>query len=219
MTDQARIPAGHPSGNGGEFAAQPRSEADVVLEELYREDEGTFHYPPVCRTYENLVRFWSTVEVPDESMVRFQNGYGKFRRRRVEAGLAQWDAANPAPSTNHRKYPAWQEARAAAEQQLRQREPTMFAPDVRPLVRLNRMYVYRAGLRPEEREKFLSQVFSLPSSGHRGTVAELMAKYSVREYEGTLIASRVDEHTESLEAIKRLDAGIQAQLRIIREGV
>lgn len=215
-TDQPRVPAGHPSGNGGEFAAKPAPEADVVLDELYREGEGTFHYPAVCRTLDSLMAFWSSVQVPEESLVRFQQAYARLRRGRIDAALERWDQANPEP--RGRKHDEWATRRQEAIDQLEQREPIMYAGIVRPLVRLNRMYFHRSSLRLEEEQEFLAKQFRLPT-GDEGTVEELLAKYRTSEYQGVLTTSRVDEHGELLEQLRRTTVNLQVELKNIRKGI
>lgn len=217
-TDQPRVPAGHPGGNGGEFTSKPRSEADVVLDQLYREDEGTFHYPPICRSYDSLMKFWSNVQVPEESLARFQKAYQRLRNQRIDAGLQRWEQDNPAPPEKHKSYPQWLAAYRETEEALDRREPIMYPPLVRPLVRLNRMYAYRGPMRPEERQKFLTKQFSLPT-GETGTVEELLAKFRTQEYQSELSVSSIDDQRELIDQLRQGQIELSTQLRHIRSGI
>lgn len=64
MTEQPRTPAGVPT--GGQFAALARGEAGVALKPL----DGSFMFPPPMRTADEIIDFWSRVEIPDEVLAR-----------------------------------------------------------------------------------------------------------------------------------------------------
>lgn len=64
MSEQQRVPAGVPT--GGQFAPNDRSETDVAL----RPVDGSFLYPPPLRTADEIIAFWSTVEIPDIALAR-----------------------------------------------------------------------------------------------------------------------------------------------------
>lgn len=214
MTEQSRVPPGDP--RGGQFASSPRPEAETVLDQVYRDDEGSFHYPPAPDTYDKLLKFWSNVEIPEDVLTRFQRGYNQSVDARVLAQVRQWEAENPAPRSE-RHQARWQAERAQLERDLVGREPALYNPWVRPLVRLDRMYAYRAGLYPSEREKFLAQQYSLPggSTAPTGTVEELLDMFHVADYRHVLRETSIDDNEKLLEQLRRTTL----ELRNIRSGV
>lgn len=211
MTDQTRVPAG--DSRGGQFASSPRPEAATVLDQVYREDEGTFHYPPAPRTYDQLLKFWSNVEIPDESLTRFKRGYAENVGRRVQDQVSRWEAENPQP-TNQRRAVDWEQQRDRMQQELTDREPRLYATWVRPLVRLERMYAYSRSMHEPEQAKFLQTRYSLPV-GPSGTVEELLDKFRVHEYSHVLHQTSLDDNDALVQELKKTTA----QLAKLRAGV
>lgn len=83
MTEQPREPRGTPT--GGQFSHGQRRGANVALAPL----DGSFLFPPPMRTAEEIIDFWSRVEIPDEALARMQRVYRDSR----ESLLRDWPAA------------------------------------------------------------------------------------------------------------------------------
>lgn len=76
---QPRDPKGTPT--GGQFTSAHRPESDVSLK-----PEGSFLFPPPLRTPEEIIGFWSSVEIPDQVLAATQAVYS----RDLEAVKRSW---------------------------------------------------------------------------------------------------------------------------------
>ena len=150
MTEQQRVPRGVPE--GGQFAQSERGEANLDLRPL----DGSFLYPPVFSTAEEVISFWSRVEIPDEVLARAERCYRDYFDEvsehwpRVSWGYEKWawDNANPSPNPADTGAVADWEGRQRAAQTdweermtaiLTARPETLDRRDVRPLVRATAM--------------------------------------------------------------------------------
>lgn len=103
MVEQPRDPRGIPT--GGQFATSERAEAGLALKPL----DGSFLFPPVLNTADDIIDFWTRVEIPDEALARTLRVYRENKAMAVEewphyawgwyAGHV-WAAENPAPSAD-----------------------------------------------------------------------------------------------------------------------
>lgn len=211
MTEQQRVPPGDP--RGGQFANSPRPEAETTLDAIYREDEGSFYYPPASTTYGSLLKFWSNVPIPEEALAKFYRGYEASFKDRVLTALDRWEVENPKPHSE-RAQAQWEQAMLAHRDELAAREPKMYDSWVRPLVRLDRMYTYRGSLYTDERETFLNERFNLPG-GPTGTVDELLGLFRTSDYNQVLRQTSVDDHHEMVTQLKKTTAALNK----IRSGV
>lgn len=146
-----RQPGGTPV--GGQFATMSRREPDVTLAHLSDEEynaDGSFEYPPIPRSVEQHVAFWSRVKVPDPIIARVRAAYvenvTEWRADRLEA----WVAEHPQPR-GQRGLDEWRAARDAAgadiDQALPEALPAVLA---RPLIRAAQMARYAKWLDTQE---------------------------------------------------------------------
>lgn len=152
MSNQPRIPTGVPT--GGQFSVPEKTEAGVELRPL----DGSFLYPPVFTTAEDIIDFWSRVEIPDEVLARTERLYREgFEPLGVHwpssawraHGLYDWRNNHPQPdAADVAATAAWEgECRVAQadyeenlSQVMSQRPETLDRRDVRPLVRAAAMF-------------------------------------------------------------------------------
>ena len=151
MTEQQRVPRGVPE--GGQFAQSERGEANLDLRPL----DGSFLYPPVFSTAEEVISFWSRVEIPDEVLARAERVYKDYYADIIEHwpevawSYEEWDwnAENPQPEPGDagavadwegRKRGAQADYEERMKQVLSARPETLDRRDVRPLVRAAAMF-------------------------------------------------------------------------------
>lgn len=98
--EQPRQPGGTPA--GGQFATMSRREPDVSLANLSDDEynaDASFEYPPLPRSVEQHVAFWSRVKVPDAVCARVRAAYVERTEEWRADQLDAWDAANPGPTS------------------------------------------------------------------------------------------------------------------------
>lgn len=221
MTEPMRVPSGDGNGKGGQFAPNAAAESEAVLDQIYRDDEGSFHYPPQPSTYQGLLRFWSNVAIPEEVLARFQAAYTRNRNGRIQSSLAAWEKNNPCPMGAHSsqrvqdRKAAWATTREQHQQMLTAREPVLATTCVRPLVRLQKMQAYSAPLSKAERDKLATQQFSLPGGRLTGTIDELLGHFHAAEYASVLREGPAAADQELLAELRRTTAALEN----IRRGV
>ena len=64
MTQPTFVPADHPRGADGQFSAKRQGESTPLSMSMWN-NTGTFEYPPVPKTVEELITFWQDVEISD----------------------------------------------------------------------------------------------------------------------------------------------------------
>lgn len=129
-----------------------REEPDVTLAHLSDEDynaDGTFEYPPIPRSVEQHVAFWSRVKVPDAIIARVRASYVQRTQEWRNEQMGAWVAANPQP-IKQRELEEWdaQSQRVAADID-QQRPSSIPAVLARPLIRAAQMARYARWLETE----------------------------------------------------------------------
>ncbi|GAB2733270.1 hypothetical protein [Nocardioides pakistanensis] len=158
MSEQPRQPSGTPS--GGQFGTVQRPEANVSLVPL----DGDYYYPPLLRTPDQIVQFWSVVDLPDEALAACEETYTGSRDKRIEQmpsilwnthGGWDWYFQNPPVDSDDAAAVADREGRHHAAQVefeerirrvLEQGPERLPRIDVRPTVRALAMYNAAFGL-------------------------------------------------------------------------
>lgn len=147
------------------------------------ETEGTFSYPAGNSTFETLLRFWSTVEVPEGVLVRLHRGASRARKQAIQE--------NP---------------------ELAKKLPILYPTAVRALARIFKMGLYAGGLSGAEREKFDNARFTLPT-GLSGTVDELREMFLADKYANQAVsAAETDDHDDLVKELRSLRAELTEAL-------
>lgn len=152
MTEaQSRVPRGVP--DGGQWAATERGEAHLDLTPL----DGSLLYPPIFTNAEQIIDFWSRVEVSDEVLHRAERVYRDVYAEVSQTwpavawkryGQADWADDNPAPDPSDvgatadwegRKRAAQVDYEDALSEVVSRRPERLDRRDVRPLVRATAM--------------------------------------------------------------------------------
>lgn len=164
---------------------------EPILDEVYRDDEGSFRYPPMPPTAAGLTHFWCHVEVPEDLLGRFQRAYSEHVHQEKETELRRWDTANPAPN-GQPDDPRRQAARDTAWAQIEDRHRTKFMPltYVRPLARIERMWLYSRYLGPNEKAAFDQKKWTLPG-GVSKTAQEWVDEYDLKK-----VGRALDAHSD-----------------------
>lgn len=186
--DQPRLPEGAPE--GGRFTQIPLKEAVVSLAHLSDEEynaDGSFEYPPIPRSVEQHIAFWTRVKIPEAIMARVRSSYGEYWLTWVDTKMQAWEAANPEPvgtewRSKSSEIEAWMVRRDAhrgvVEGQRRSSLPSIL---VRPLVRAAQMARYGSWLEnQEEFDRVLETEVDLGES-EPATVRETLRRYGVDE--------------------------------------
>lgn len=105
--NQHRKPPGSPGGTGGQFDFAPNESPSegVTLEPdwVRTNDMASFRYPPAPQSYEQVVDFWETVEIPDHELDLFVAQYRSATidkpeyAQQIGSLVRQWEAGNPEP--------------------------------------------------------------------------------------------------------------------------
>lgn len=156
-TEQPRQPGGNPG--GGRFATTTRREPDVTLAHLTDDEynaDGTFEYPPIPRSVDQHVAFWSRVQVPDANIARVRAAYVEQWPIWGEAQLDAWAATDPEPIPSTLR-PRTQEIEewghrfdAESARLLEERPNDLPAVLARPLIRAAQMAKYAKWLETQE---------------------------------------------------------------------
>lgn len=185
-----RAPAGIPS--GGQFVAHNHAEAPI---RLFDRTDGSFLNPAPSATADHCIRFWSSVEIPDEIIDQVVVEYAKMRSteidRDMENAMAQWrthwEDQNPVPKRGLEEY---QERFKAEYEQHRQailpgvsakRPERLGQYDVPQLIRATKMMIHRPnpGRFPGEELKVMNEPVEL--FNETLTVAQIDEKYNLYE--------------------------------------
>lgn len=172
--DQLRVPEGSPE--GGQFTrGGGRPEADSIR--LCAPLDGSFKYPPVADSAEELAEFWAECPVSDAVLDRMRDHCIAVRDYRIKMHVDRWVADNPAPASGAARE-AWDSAHAQISAQA---STSYFSPnrgDYRTLARLNQMMRTSPDcLTSVESERLRERQFQLPGSGETGTAASLLGRY------------------------------------------
>jgi hypothetical protein len=165
MADQARGKTpGVPGTNDGSWKAHENGESDVSLSEY----DGSFLYPPYFESPEEVIEFWSNVEIPDEVLANAQSLYADNRRviqrdwpmdswRKYGSPMFKMD--HPVPGEQSPEYASWVKAHDdvsyAYEERLQRtagQAESLDRRDVRALVRSVAMV--RSAITDLPREEF-----------------------------------------------------------------
>lgn len=213
-----RVPPGAP--DGGQFAPGGTLEAPVVLRPPAQ--DGTFHYPPVFKSAQELVDFyWSTAEVPEEVLPRMQDAYEAHKAAVVEEQMTAWDQANPEPEEGvFRKgsKAQWQSAREQAARGAHAAFPSPAIEDrwARPLARCMRMNMWCQTLPDLERAKFDALTFEMPN-GKSYTADRLCRDFRVAKW-GNAINYQADGNDDGWQE-RQLLVGINRSLGRINQSI
>lgn len=222
MYSQPRRPQG--TSGGGQFTHSRRPEVDVELQRVgtARSDvdynaDGTFEFPPVARSYAQLVSFWLSCRVPESAIRQMQIGYVELMEGWHTSAGAAWVDENPPPAeyTKGRlgrpnepnpAYEEWKEAYFAELDRLEAIHPADIDPAIaRDLARVARMrwQAKRSeGWLPGITGQVDATAIEIPGVGDV-TVADLLERYPVQELDESVWRDRTAEHLEFIAA--RLD--------------
>lgn len=123
--DQPRQAAGTTGGTGGQYAETQREAPVSRGVRLDEGSEGTFRFPPILRTAEEVVDFFSRVEVPDDVLERLvplsyqvlDDNQARFRASYMQRAMRRWKADNPKPDDPARAL-VWERELADHEQKV-----------------------------------------------------------------------------------------------------
>jgi len=132
-----------PRRGNGQFDVTPRREAPVALSVSDREynADGTFAYPPIARSYEQIVDFWMRVPVPDQVLYQLRSVYSHAQNDARSQALDGWRARHrePVRYDKHGQRAEWDEWFAALNREdmrLKDATPPLITPVLaRPLAR------------------------------------------------------------------------------------
>ncbi|XKH58641.1 hypothetical protein LG293_16450 (plasmid) [Citricoccus nitrophenolicus] len=149
MTAAQFRPEDHPRSTGGQFVETMKPEAQGVEPlKLFDREDGSFLNPPASRTAEHCIKFWSTVEIPDEIVVAFRDAQRAEREQRVQpyrqaefdAWYQQWAPSNPG-ATAQQWTPAWEQYAKTngVEERLEEKVPSLAYQDASQAIRALQM--------------------------------------------------------------------------------
>ncbi|GAB3176146.1 hypothetical protein GCM10027059_50560 [Myceligenerans halotolerans] len=187
--EPVRHPAGAPNSTGGRYASVTRLDADVDLEPVtdaeYNAD-ATFEYPPIPRSFEQHVRFWATVPVPDAVIARVRIAYAARWPQWAQERTTAWEQENPEPvgprligaANARREREQWRARHEAFTRALESERPRDLAPLVaRTVIRATQMTYYAHHLPdPADRARVARLRMSL-GPGRRWTVRQICETY------------------------------------------
>lgn len=183
--NQKRQPSGVPV--GGQFAENNHDEANGSLslsDEEYNKT-GTFLYPPYPRSAQQLISFYETTHIGDETLTKFADAYGDARLRWAaplvekadEKYKRMYGANTDRASEEHWKY----------IDELEDQHPThmnpLFARDIAKAVQLYRF----AGVLDETEANSVYRHKITQVNGKQKSVQELAERYLAGQYDGDLI--------------------------------
>lgn len=183
--NQKRQPSGVPV--GGQFAGNNHDEANGSLDmsdEEYNKT-GTFLYPPYPRSAQQLISFYETTNIGDETLTKFADAYGDARARWAAPLVEQngeklkriYGANTDEASKEHWKY----------VDQLEDEHPThmnpLFARDIARAVQMKR---FSNALEDHEIPVVLNHEVVM-RNGQKFSVNELADRYLAGDYDGDLI--------------------------------
>jgi hypothetical protein len=196
---------------------------------LFDRNDGTFLKPSPSATAEHCIRFWNTVEIPDEIITQVEGEYRKVRAQEIDTEMesamaewrAKWEAENPPPAKD-KHLPEYQDRFRREYEEYRQsilptvetkRPPALGEYDSRQLIRASRMAIHRPNERrfPGEGDKVLDEPVELFEETL--TVWEIEQKYKISAVGYAM--SRIFRNHE--EAILAALEGARDQLHGIHE--
>lgn len=182
VAEQPRVPSGMPG--GGRFAEIERREADISLDP-YASDEdynadATYYFPPYPRSAKQVIAYWTTAQVPDNTLGDIRQGYKLMQATTGEDafhGFARFDLPWMRGLKDAETKVEWDRRRA-------NRPADMPADMVRPIARIANMYWQAKKLPPEEAEKVYNHEVKLPN-GRTTTPRDLVADFDFDVYQWT----------------------------------
>lgn len=211
--DQPRVLPGVPS--AGQYAAVMRPEPeDIDLGNVTFWDpmDGSFEFPPVPKTAKDLVRFWSSVELPKGAVARFRAAYQERRLKELDAGADEFIRNNPEPVSMFKAKednPKWREWNERLRESGREYDrlnpvevPTVLATSV---VRATKMWQYSGYVEdPHEQELIRQVVVELPG-GERLSLAKIIGRYR----SGELVDFMADPDLQATQILHEINVGIK----------
>lgn len=112
------------------------TEADFDLEPLSDEEynqQGSFSFPPPPRNLGQVVRFWRSVQISDNILVRMSREYERHQYGLRREAVTEYINANPEPSTMigrkfNPDYQVWLDGQARAEAEVDAVHPRSIPP-------------------------------------------------------------------------------------------
>jgi hypothetical protein len=191
--EPSRHPAGAPNSTGGRFATVIRLDADVDLEPAtdaeYNAD-GTFEYPPIPRSFEQHVRFWARIPVPDAVIARIRIAYATRWPEWAQERATAWEQANPEPtgsrllggSAARREHEEWRARHDAFVKELEAERPRELAPlAARTVIRATQMAYYAHQLPDPSDQARVGRLQMAMGPGQRWTVRQICDRYRLED--------------------------------------
>lgn len=145
-SDGVALPA-YPVGMSTYRAYELSGDAAGLSDEDYN-STGSYDYPPVHRSANQVRLFWATTEIPDEAVAHYEQVYTEDALGERNAKLAEWERTYPAPpppaegddGPAKARRDEWERARNAAIDQFRKERPAyMYRPYARIALRITRL--------------------------------------------------------------------------------
>lgn len=148
MTQPTFVPADHPRGADGQFSAKRQGESTPLSMSMWN-NTGTFEYPPVPKTVEELITFWQDVEISDAVCEQARVAYLKILEVDANYEAKRFEYQNPPPHPESKNYPGWKAARdAAAEKAVEGKSPEIPVWHTRAVIRAIKIYWHAHHLPP-----------------------------------------------------------------------
>lgn len=226
MTEQPRDPKGTPT--GGQFISARRSESGVSLK-----TEGSFLFPPPMRTPEEVIDFYSSVEIPDQVLARTRLVYEESRAKALRSWAqyawgyyeqGYWGERNPRPADadgpgaladwEGRERAAQADYEEKLQERLHRLPETLDRADVRPMFRAVAMWHAAQGFDTWAERKRVAEHQIEFGDGHRGA-----AEASVESGLAGLASSFVTPESYDTDGDGVIDRDLDLQRAIVAEVV
>ncbi|GEL48041.1 hypothetical protein CHO01_31570 [Cellulomonas hominis] len=149
-----QLPPQQPRTGDGRYSTVPRGESTATLTVPDREynAEGTFAFPPIARSYEQLVDFWMTVPVPDQVLhqlrAEYSNAQYDWRAARILAEHPEPEKFRYGAITD--AWNAWFRRINDFEVDLKAEHPAEISPELaRPIARATMLVRQARKLEPQ----------------------------------------------------------------------
>lgn len=186
-----RSPATGQFGPQGRTAPEGLALTDQTLDLVSLHGRGTFDFPGSFSDADDLVEFWSTVEVPEKALLATQLAYKARWDEAWQEAIKDYEGfAGACPRNNLQDMRAWGDARLKYVQENHANYPkvqgtprNLSAHHVRPLVIATKMWASAHTLAPEERDKVHKMMVKFPSYEKPLPVERLVQWYRSHDIE------------------------------------
>lgn len=199
--------------DGGKFADKPHEVAPANVVSLTNEKDYSFDNPPFPANGDDVIQFWSTVEVPDDAAMSVRRGYQRVSDVHIRRKHDRWRRTFCADTRVNEWDPVLRETSGAMIRRFQQEHEMWKPSDTKAIIRAAQMYRDAENLPGDECARVRRTPIKLPS-GEVTTPEETYQRYLFYETERYIYDRNPNvDAFEAMEEVQREMLELTADIR------